>query len=171
MTITHILYDLLAYPSYIAPLRAEISAVWNHETNSARHLTRVDLHKLPKLDSFLKESERLSPPPRLIAIDGAVQDHDGLTFSDGLHLPHKTYLASNSYGMSLDRAIYDDLTAFDGLRYYKLRLQRPEQAQRFAYAATDPREYRVWTWTVCVYRAGLGGRVLKLLVAYVAYAV
>lgn len=166
MTITHILYDLLAHSEYIEPLRAEISELWNYDGSSAQNLTKSDLHKLPKLDSFLKESQRLSLP-RLVAIDRVVQDPAGLTFNDGLHLPYKTYIAFNSYGMSLDPTIYDDPTTFDGMRYYDMRQANPEQMHRFAYAATDPRTSIAFGHGkyACTGRAWASG-VMKLLVAY-----
>jgi len=64
--ITHILYDLLTYPSYIAPLRAEISAVRNHETNSARHLiSRKSTSTNSPQTQFVPERvpARLNPSP------------------------------------------------------------------------------------------------------------
>lgn len=57
MAAVHVLYDLCAMPEYIEPLRAEAQAafpadggVWKMET----------LKELRRLDSFVKESQRLN---------------------------------------------------------------------------------------------------------------
>jgi Cytochrome P450 len=52
----HALYDLIAYPEYVEPLRQEIETLvsaegWKYST----------LAKMEKLDSFLKESIRCHP--------------------------------------------------------------------------------------------------------------
>jgi len=51
------LYDLAAYPEYVAPLREEAEAVIKEEGWSKKAIG-----KLHKLDSFLKESQRLTVP-------------------------------------------------------------------------------------------------------------
>lgn len=55
---THALYDLCPRPEYIAPLREEIKEALREEGG----WQKTALHKLPKLDSFLKESQRFNPP-------------------------------------------------------------------------------------------------------------
>lgn len=55
---THALYDLCQRPEYIAPLREEIRQALQEEGG----WQKTTLHKLPKLDSFLKESTRFNPP-------------------------------------------------------------------------------------------------------------
>lgn len=59
LTCTHVLFDLAARPEYIAPLRHEVREVMAATGGS---LEKKDLVKLVKLDSFLKESQRLNPP-------------------------------------------------------------------------------------------------------------
>lgn len=58
MLISHCIYDLCANPQYIEPLREEIIAVLSEGGNFHKTM----LHKMRKLDSCLKESQRLSPP-------------------------------------------------------------------------------------------------------------
>lgn len=58
MTATHALYDLCCHPEYLHPIRKEIREVVNAEGG----LSKGNISKLRNLDSFLKESQRWSPP-------------------------------------------------------------------------------------------------------------
>jgi Cytochrome P450 len=55
---THALFDLAAYPYYVVALREEVESVINQEG-----LSNAALGKMRKLDSFLKESQRLHGTP------------------------------------------------------------------------------------------------------------
>ena len=55
----HCLYDLCTHPEYIQPLREEIEAVLAEGNGK---FIKKSITKLWKLDSFIKESQRLSPP-------------------------------------------------------------------------------------------------------------
>ena len=57
MAAAHFLYDLCARPEYVAPLREEISGVLEEDAG----WQKMTVHKMRKLDSFLKESQRLNP--------------------------------------------------------------------------------------------------------------
>jgi cytochrome P450 monooxygenase len=58
MAAVHVLYDLLEHPEYIAPLREEI--VESLKANGGWTLAAAN--SMQKLDSFLKECQRLNPP-------------------------------------------------------------------------------------------------------------
>lgn len=58
MAVSHVIYDLCAHPEYIEPLRSEIQSMLGDDG----HWNKGSLSKLRKLDSFLKESQRWSPP-------------------------------------------------------------------------------------------------------------
>lgn len=59
MTATNILYSLASTPEYIGPLREEIcSVVAEHNGN----ITAKALQQMEKLDSYMKEVNRLYPP-------------------------------------------------------------------------------------------------------------
>ena len=67
MATTAAIYDLAAYPEYIAPLREEIQKVLDEDGHDIDddgflRLKKSSMPKLWKLDSFLKESQRLTPP-------------------------------------------------------------------------------------------------------------
>jgi cytochrome P450 len=59
MTTTNILYTLAATPEYIGPLREEIQRVLSE--NDGQLSTRA-LHQMEKLDSYMKEVNRVYTP-------------------------------------------------------------------------------------------------------------
>ena len=54
-SLTHALYHLAANPEYIKPLREEVEQVIKEQG-----WTKAAMNKLRKLDSFMKESQRLN---------------------------------------------------------------------------------------------------------------
>lgn len=52
--LTHVLFNIATYSSYIEPLRDEVSSVVQEEG-----WNKVAIEKMRKLDSFVKESQRL----------------------------------------------------------------------------------------------------------------
>jgi cytochrome P450 len=58
-SITHILYDLAAHPEYQKDLRAEVKEVLKANNGN---FTKLSLGDLMKMDSFMKESQRMSSP-------------------------------------------------------------------------------------------------------------
>jgi cytochrome P450 len=59
MTLTNVLYDLAAHPEYADILRDEIQSISSEEPG--RKLRKKTIPKLRKLDSFIKESQRVNP--------------------------------------------------------------------------------------------------------------
>jgi cytochrome P450 len=57
MTVTKALYDLASRPEYTKPLREEVETVLKEEGG----FTQNGIRRLDLIDSFLKESQRLSP--------------------------------------------------------------------------------------------------------------
>jgi cytochrome P450 len=57
MTFIYVVYDLIDHPEYIQLLREEIDSVWKE----GDELTKAVLYMLKLMDSFMKESQRLSP--------------------------------------------------------------------------------------------------------------
>jgi gliotoxin biosynthesis cytochrome P450 monooxygenase len=56
------IFDLAAHPQYITELREEIEKVIADENYPDKMLRKTSMPKLRKLDSFIKESQRVSPP-------------------------------------------------------------------------------------------------------------
>lgn len=57
MTFVYVVYDLIEHSEYIPLLREEIAAVWKQGDT----LTKGVIYNLKLMDSFMKESQRLSP--------------------------------------------------------------------------------------------------------------
>ncbi|KAL8897400.1 MAG: hypothetical protein Q9192_002593 [Flavoplaca navasiana] len=58
MAATHVMFDLCAQPEYFEPLREEVEAAIKEDGG----WKKATLNKMQKLDSFLKESQRVTPP-------------------------------------------------------------------------------------------------------------
>jgi cytochrome P450 len=58
MAVAYAIYDLCQFPEYVEPLRQEIIDSLEQDGKWAK----TTLTKIHKLDSFIKESQRLSPP-------------------------------------------------------------------------------------------------------------
>lgn len=117
-TMTNILYDLVARPEYIAPIREEIENVL------ARHngeFNRFAVDQMWKLDSFMKESMRMTPTNVTMFKRQVLKP---ITLSDGTHLPKGTFIEIPAAAVARDRFIVAgdvDPNTFDGFRFEKLR--------------------------------------------------
>ncbi|KAI9882064.1 MAG: hypothetical protein M1823_006198 [Watsoniomyces obsoletus] len=130
MAVVHALYDLCVHPEYLEPLREEMRQVIEEEGGL---LTKGNVHKLRKLDSFMKESQRFNPPSQLAFHRVLLQD---VVLSDGTHLPKGTHLSMASRAIQNDEQSTPEPEKFDGLRYYRLRLD-PDQSHRHQFATTE----------------------------------
>ncbi|KAM3152013.1 Cytochrome monooxygenase ascG [Botrytis cinerea] len=119
MAITAAIYDLCAYPEYIEILREEIQQIDG--------VTKTNLAKLWKLDSFLKESQRLTPPSLVTNVR---------LVTSPLNLSTGTLPTGSRFGFAA-WAIHTPHLPFDGLRYYKLR-QIPGNEDRHQFVTTSP---------------------------------
>lgn len=61
MNTSYVFFTLAAYPQYIPELRAEIESVIAEENYPDKRLRKTSMLKLKKLDSFLKETQRMNP--------------------------------------------------------------------------------------------------------------
>jgi len=113
MSFTHALYHLAANPQYLAPMREEVEAVIKQEG-----WTKVAMSKLRKVDSFLKETQRVNGLGILSMTRKALQD---FTFSDGTFVPKGTTVSVASGAMHHDEANYANAAVFDGFRFANMR--------------------------------------------------
>lgn len=134
LTTTNFLYDLVARPEYFEPLRQEIDTVWN-ETGG---LDKTSMAKLVKLDSFLKESQRLNPHNQL-TFDREIRAKGGITLSNGVHLKQGARVAVPANQMALDPNIWENPEDFNGFRFAELRSASKEEANKFQFATTSPK--------------------------------
>jgi cytochrome P450 monooxygenase len=66
-----------------------------------------------------------------------VEDPKGITLHDGVHLPHGTHLCMTPHAVSSDPSVVPNASVFDGLRYYRLRRQSPDEAMKHQHATAD----------------------------------
>ncbi|KAI6047793.1 cytochrome P450 [Pisolithus marmoratus] len=91
----------------IGPLREEVKGVVDQYG-----WTKDSMSRLPKMDSFLKESQRMSCTSLTPVIRKAMED---LTFSDGTRIPTGTHIAISPATMFLDDQYYQNPHEFDPL--------------------------------------------------------
>lgn len=148
MAAAHVIYDMCAMPEYFEPLRAELIDALTEDGG----WSKMTVNKMRKMDSVLRESQRLGPPSlcmpltskslnlehRLISSSVAfhrIVQKDPIILSDGKIIPAGTHICIASYETSRDPANFPQ-QEFEGFRYYKQR-QKPEEAQKHQFASTD----------------------------------
>ncbi|KAJ7269671.1 cytochrome P450 [Mycena rebaudengoi] len=113
------LYNLATAPEYVEALREEVAAVVGAEGWTKGAMTRMVL-----LDSFLKETMRVSPGSAIAVTRMVLKD---FTFADGTTVPAGTLVAAPMFAEHLDeiRADYDgnytDAHKFDPFRFARMR--------------------------------------------------
>jgi len=112
-TFTQVLYRLLANPEYIEPLRQEVEAVVAEEG-----WTKAAMDKMYKIDSFLRETQRVDGLGILVMSRLALRP---FTFSNGVTVPAGTLVAVPASAAHKDERIFPNPEEFDGFRFAKLR--------------------------------------------------
>ncbi|KAI1114208.1 putative cytochrome P450 [Nemania sp. NC0429] len=116
LRILNVLYDITARPELFEQLEEEIMAV---ATSSQGWNEPYD--RLMKLDSVLRESQRISPPTTLGMKRRFKKSH---TFQNGLHISEGTYACLPTYAIENDPRNTVDPETYDGLRSYRKRMQK-----------------------------------------------
>ena len=159
-TFTHALYHLAANPEYAQPLREEIERVIAEDG-----WTKASTSRMWKLDSFLKESQRMNgvsarqsssfafPSSSTDVQTSLIDEHNtvsvtrraqrDITLSDGTFLPKGTLVSGALNATHLDGDNFADATKFDGFRFARLRtvdVERGASGSRHLYVSTSPRD-------------------------------
>ncbi|KAL4966676.1 cytochrome P450 [Aspergillus stella-maris] len=111
------LIDLAAYPQYLPMIRDEFGKGLS-EGNGV--LSRAALDNMVKMDSFIKESQRINP---LTLVSFERKTKDAVALGDGTKLPKGAYVAAPAYHIGMDPSHHSSPDEFDGLRFWKLREQ------------------------------------------------
>ncbi|KAH8768968.1 cytochrome P450 [Diaporthe sp. PMI_573] len=114
-TLTQSLMDLATHPEYVPELLEEINTTI--ERNGGVVDKRV-LTEMWKLDSFIKETQRLNPPDLTSFQRKALSD---ITLSNGLRIPKGSRIVLPTGAINMDRQFFQDPETFDGFRYYRHR--------------------------------------------------
>ncbi|KAJ7333990.1 cytochrome P450 [Mycena albidolilacea] len=121
MAFTHALFDLTTHPEHFLPMREEAERVVREEG-----WTKAALNNMPKIDSFLRESQRLNPGGSLV-MQRRVVSKDGFRFSDGTVLPHGAFMSIPSRAVHYDTSNYENAATFDGFRFERERVEHMAQ--------------------------------------------
>ncbi|KAL8826324.1 MAG: hypothetical protein Q9191_003875 [Dirinaria sp. TL-2023a] len=130
MTVTNAIFDLAARREYVEPLLEEIKAIKAAE--STPYFSKSSMPKLKKLDSFIKESHRLSPISLLNMRRKIIRD---IVLHDGTLLPAGTHIAFPLNQVSHDPTLWHEPEVFDGFRFFKLR-EKPGNENKFQFVTT-----------------------------------
>ncbi|RDL34360.1 uncharacterized protein BP5553_07488 [Venustampulla echinocandica] len=151
MATTHAIFDLVSRPEYLGPLRDEINQVLEEDGydlngDGSMKLKKSSIPKLRKLDSFLKESQRLSPPGLLSNTRITTAP---LSLSTGHTLPKGTRFGFPSWAIHTSTTAetfspaYNPSTAkgpteFDGFRFSNLRAMGNGKENKHQFVTTAP---------------------------------
>ncbi|EMD42272.1 hypothetical protein CERSUDRAFT_41330 [Gelatoporia subvermispora B] len=112
-SVTHALYQLAAEPQYIQPLREEVEAVV-----ASKGWTKTALTNMWKLDSFMKESQRVNGISSTSMTRLALKD---LHLSDGTFIPAGSVITAAATATHSDDELYPNAAEFDPFRFSRLR--------------------------------------------------
>ncbi|KAH9042739.1 cytochrome P450 [Lactarius pseudohatsudake] len=112
-TFTNVLYHLLSNPKYVEPLRQDVETAVAEEG-----WTKAGLDKMHKIDSFLRETQRMDSLDNLTMIRLSLRP---FTFSNGVTVPAGTLIAAPTGAINGDGEIFPNPEEFDGFRFTKLR--------------------------------------------------
>ncbi|KAJ7888872.1 cytochrome P450 [Mycena olivaceomarginata] len=117
MGFTHAIFDLTTHPEYLLPMREEAKRVVEKEG-----WTKAGLNSMVKIDSFLRESQRLNNLGHIV-MNRRVVAKDGFRFSDGTFVPRGSFLCVAARPTHYDSSIHENAAEFDGFRFDKERAE------------------------------------------------
>ncbi|KAF5382328.1 hypothetical protein D9757_008447 [Collybiopsis confluens] len=118
ITFTNSLYQLAANPAVAQPLREEIQACVDEQG-----WTKAALGQMRKLDSFIKESQRVVGVGAINSNRKAMRD---FRFSNGTVIPAGTMVGTPSYSLHHDKNLYEDPDSMDAFRFSNMRAKKGE---------------------------------------------
>ena len=134
MNAVHVLYDLLAHPEYLEPIREEIQEVVREE-GPWMSWQKASFSKLRRLDSFMRESQRFNPPT-LLSMHRVLLQRAQL--SDSTTLPKGAHISMAVNSIQNDPETTPEPDKFDGFRYSRLR-EREGEAHLHQFSTTQSR--------------------------------
>ncbi|KAJ7132658.1 cytochrome P450 [Mycena filopes] len=117
MGFTHALFDLTTHPEHLLPMREEVERVLK---DAGGQWSKAALNNMVKIDSFLRESQRLNGNGP-VTMTRKVVVKDGFRFSDGTVVPYGSYVSVAARPTHYDPANYENAGTFDGFRFSRER--------------------------------------------------
>ncbi|KAG6029620.1 hypothetical protein E4U41_000305 [Claviceps citrina] len=112
--VVHTLFELATRQDYVVALREEIKQCFEQHGQG----TKLALDSMCRMDSFIKETQRCNP---LDASSLARLARKEFTFSNGLHIPAKSFIFTPNSPIYQDERHYPNPTTFDGFRFARMR--------------------------------------------------
>lgn len=136
--LTHVIFDLAAGKrGHIHELRAEIATALSAHGGKWTKLTLADM---PKIDSTMRESQRLNSFMS-VGLTRLVIAPEGVTTPSGVHIPAANILCTHAYEVLNDENIYAEPNTFMPFRFLEKRtdegVETPQRARQ-AWAKTSP---------------------------------
>ncbi|TFK43278.1 cytochrome P450 [Crucibulum laeve] len=113
MAFTHALFDLAMHPECVDELREEVMAVIEQEGWS-----KGSMGKMRKVDSFIKESQRLASISALLMSRKMISD---FTFSNGIKVPAGSFIGVATHCIHHDEEYYPNADEFQPFRFSEMR--------------------------------------------------
>ncbi|PLB49116.1 P450 monooxygenase [Aspergillus steynii IBT 23096] len=129
IAVAQVLFDLCAHPEYVEPLRQEAIEILTQEGG----YTKKALADMKQMDSFMRESQRLSPPT-LLGFNAIVRQP--VTLHDGVVLPEGAHIQMATYAIGIDPERVPNADKFDGLRQFNNR-KRPGESNWHQFTTTS----------------------------------
>ncbi|KAJ7876913.1 cytochrome P450 [Mycena olivaceomarginata] len=117
MTFTHAIFDLTTYPEHLLPMREEAERIIK-----AEGWTKAALNSMVKIDSFLRESQRLNGIGA-VSMFRKVVSKGGFRFSNGTVLPEGSLVCAAAGPIQRNTSIYENAPEFDGFRFARQRAE------------------------------------------------
>ncbi|EHK21999.1 uncharacterized protein TRIVIDRAFT_91346 [Trichoderma virens Gv29-8] len=128
--LTYVVFDLASHPEYIEELRAELQEVVGEDGV----INKTTIMQLVKLDSFVRESQRLRPTS-LVNIPRVVTAPKGLKLTTGHIIPPGFLVMVRAQPINLSPTLYPEPEKFDAFRFAKMRAQ-PGNEMKFQHTST-----------------------------------
>ncbi|KAI3337517.1 cytochrome P450 [Xylariaceae sp. AK1471] len=114
LTIGALIYDLCAYPELVDIMREEYEGIVDKDGN----IPRGGFNKMVKMDSIMKESQRISP---ITVLTFERIFTDDRTLRDGFTIPAGSQIGVPNFQIGMNPKFYSNPEKFDPLRFEKLR--------------------------------------------------
>ncbi|KAK9426645.1 putative Cytochrome P450 [Seiridium unicorne] len=129
-TIVDLIYDLCEHPEYCDILREEYQGI----ADAKGTIPKTGFSKMVKMDSIMKESQRLRPVT-LLTFERMVTEDKKL--SNGLTIPAGTQIGVPNYCVAMDARIFPEPEKFDGLRFEKMRQADPSMENKMQFISCN----------------------------------
>ncbi|KAF8447272.1 cytochrome P450 [Boletus edulis BED1] len=126
---TQVVYNLAANPQYVQDLRDEVEPIIKEEGWS-----KVSVAKMYKIDSFMKETQRMHGIGLVNMVRKAMKD---VTFPDGTVIPKGAFVAMATHPMHFDNEVYDNADVFDPFRFANMRTEDSDDVKH-QFPVTSP---------------------------------